>query len=70
MEISDILKICKHTHKAGRVLEEIVHEYLHKFKMGKDFLGPNLYEQGHLFLFISNITYKKMEMTRKAIGGD
>lgn len=70
MKISDIPKIWKHIHKAGRVLAETIHEYLHKFKMGKDFPGPNLYGQGHLFLLISNITYKKMEMTIKPIGGD
>lgn len=70
MKISDIPKIWKHTHKAGRMLEETIHESLHKFKMGKDFLGPNVYGQGHLFLLISNITYKKMEMTIKPIGED
>ena len=39
-----------YTHKAGRVQEETIYEYSYKLKMGKDFLGPNLYEQGCLFL--------------------
>lgn len=67
MKISDTLNIWQHIHKAGRLLENTIHEYLHKLKMEKDFLGPN--SHGHLFLHY-NIIYKKMEMTIKLIDGN
>lgn len=68
MKISDILKIWQHIYnQAGRLLENTIHEYLHKLKIEKDFLGPNSY--GHLFLHC-NIIYKKMEMTIKLIDGN
>lgn len=66
VEISDILKIWKHTHKAGRVLEKSILECLYGLKMEKDFLGSTLFAHGHLLLYY-NIIYKKMKMRIKSI---
>lgn len=68
MEISDILKIWKHTHKAGRVLEKPIHACFYRLKIGKDVLGPNSLAHRHLFLHC-NIVHKKMETRIKSIEG-
>lgn len=58
MEISDILKIWKHMHKAGRVLEETIHEYLYKPKMGKDFLSQ-IHMDKDIYFFTATLFIRK-----------
>lgn len=58
MKISDILKIWKHTHKAGWVREEITHEYLCKLRVEKDVVGPISCEQD-IYFFIAALFVRK-----------
>ena len=49
MDISDI-----HTHTAGRLLEETIHEYLHQLTTGKDTLGI-ICKDKNIYFFIATL---------------